>query len=696
MEEEWPRSVIEDVRQRTDPDLSDEQVIKILNLALRESGKRSGIMFNRAAVRAYEQLRGEGKLTEKRKEQRYAVSFETEEIGKDHFTVNYKNILEVVNEFSLSISEDEILENEKELLSITEKILLSIDKPFNNDGKLSRIAKRAISKELVRWKKDKEEGRRPESHNVNPQKSKNQIAANHGHMIQIPELPDPIKEETPPSFVARASKDSEGRVYSQLSLVRFENVPFPSQAIHVEISKIFDYPPSCELFKNFKVNTAFINYHEYGVSIVSNEFGDEEELFVIYGTGRISYQRKDSSHVIEPDPQRVNVIAISPELVKEEALIELFMGSKEAVMKVVYNHFKERVENPQGNVYRAIQLLLDLVGANALGFPEVDQPSQIIETLIKADQREKLLDLLKQFAHTLPEGIGEQAINDLLDFSEAVSVYSFNNQEMLKDFVATLDFAYRYGIDSSLLARLRKLIRQYSHAQKEMISIIGERNIAILRKMVKEECFAPANVDAELGIMFLTKNFHLPLILRATPQKTIEYQIPAMITCKNRDYTISKKELLRILFGLSPVSAELLRHITRPPEILRPLQRILRTLKEENDSTLSTIQHPEDIEKIPVSVIYHAYRVARTEPDRFREKVPEIEKWVELVEERLLYVFTVSVSNQIRSRSQVFTKTADPMRKQHPLYGNLDVILPDPEKLNQKIEELWEWIKQNQ
>ncbi len=696
MEAEWPRSVIEDIRQRTDPNLPDEQVIKILNLALRQSGKRSGIMFNRAAVRVYEQLRAEGKLEEARRKQRYAVSFETENIDTTRFTINYKNIMEVVDEFNLSITTEEILENEKELLSLTEKILLSIDKPFNEKGQLSRIARRAISKELMRWKNARKGGKGGTAKNNDTQKNPNQLVAETSQISQIPKLPHAVEQEAPPSFVARVSRDSEGRVYSQLSLVRFENIPFPSQVIQIEVSKIFDYPPSCELFESFKVNTTFINYHEYGVSIVSDEYADGEELFVIYGTGKVSYQRKGTAHIIEPDSQRINVIAISPELVREEALIELFMGSKEAVMKVVYNHFKERVENPRGNVYRAIQLLLDIVGAEALGFPEVDHPSQIIETLIKSDQREKLLELLKKFSHSLPEGIGEQAINDLLDFSESVSVYSYTNQEMLKRFIATLDFAYRYGVDSSLLLKLRKLIRQYSHSQKEMISVVGERNIATLRKMVKEECFGPANVDAEIGIMFLTKNFHLPLILRATNQKTIEYAIPPMIACKNREYSVPRRDLLQILSGLAPVSEDLLKYITKPPEILRPLQRILRILKEQGDPSISAIQHPEEVEKIPVSVIYHIYQIAEKEPDRFREKVPEIKEWVKAIEERLLYSFTVSVANQIRSKSQVYTKTADPMRKQHSLYGNLDVILPDPEKLTQKIEELWEWIKQNQ
>ena len=332
MEAEWPRSVIEDIRQRTDPNLPDEQVIKILNLALRQSGKRSGIMFNRAAVRVYEQLRAEGKLEEARRKQRYAVSFETENIDTTRFTINYKNIMEVVDEFNLSITTEEILENEKELLSLTEKILLSIDKPFNEKGQLSRIARRAISKELMRWKNARKGGKGGTAKNNDTQKNPNQLVAETSQISQIPKLPHAVEQEAPPSFVARVSRDSEGRVYSQLSLVRFENIPFPSQVIQIEVSKIFDYPPSCELFESFKVNTTFINYHEYGVSIVSDEYADGEELFVIYGTGKVSYQRKGTAHIIEPDSQRINVIAISPELVREEALIELFMGSKEAVI----------------------------------------------------------------------------------------------------------------------------------------------------------------------------------------------------------------------------------------------------------------------------------------------------------------------------------------------------------------------------
>ncbi len=695
MEEEWPRSVIEDIRERTDPDLPDEQIIKILDLALRQSGKRSGIMFNRAAVRIYEQLRAEGKLKESLKHQRYAVSYESEDADIVRFTINYKDLIEVVDEFSLPLNTDEVLENEKELLFIAEKVLLSLDKPFNEKGKLSRIARRTISKELIRWKTSKAKDQKMTSRNAGTSESSSQSLTSSESVSEIPKLPMQ-EEERPKSFVAQASKDSEGRLYSQLSLVRFENVPFPSQVIQFEVSRIFAYPPSCELFTNFNVNTAFVNYHEYGVSIVSDEYGDSEELFVIYGAGKVIYQRKGTSHVIEPESHKVNVIAISPELVREEALIELFMGSKEAVMKVIYNHFKDRVENPRGSVYRAIQLLLDVVGAEKLGFPEADQPGQIIETLIRADQREKLLDLIKEFSHILPDGMGEKAVNDLLDFSEAVSVYSYSNQETLKSFVATLDFAFRYGIDTALLPRLQKLIRQYSHSQKEMISVIGERNIAMLRKMVKEECFGPNNVQAEIGIMFLTKTFHLPLILRATSNRTVEYSIPANIACKKSENIVPRKDLLRVLFGLAPVSSELLQYITKPPEILRPLQRILRILKEEKDPNLSFVQHPEDIEKIPASVIYHAYQIAEREPDKFRDKVPEIEKWTKAVEEKLLYSFVVSIASQIRARSQVFTKTADPMRKQHPLYGNLDVILPDPEQLTRKIEELWEWIKQNQ
>ena len=703
MDFEWSHEDIENAKNRTDPDLSDEEIIKILNEAVRRTGQRSGILFNRAVVRVFEEYRDQGILEEKiqkRKEQ-YRVKFD-EDVGLvDKLRISMDELFEIIDAFGLSISKEELLENEDEITNIIENALINLDSPFNSMGKLSLIAKRRISQELEEWKRNKEKQQKSDvnrykiefeentslsSKTLSAHSSSPSIPQINDHNSMVPQLQDKR------GLVENRSISGENRIIEQLKYSRLENISLPTFITKFHLDSCYDALPDNEMFNNFDVLVEFLNYLEEGVRIVPSENDSENDYFVMVGTGNVQFFRKEGKQVIEPPESKLNLLIFNPEDMSIGCEMEIFSGSHDLVLDVVYSRFSDYFNRTETALEQALKQILSTRGGTAFGLTEGKSLEDSLNELIAKKSSKELVSIIEENSDIIGANLARESIKSLTQLSEKIAVFPLDYAREGINLLAILDFLNRYGGDSSYMGKIRRLTLNFTHKQKELFNVVGEETIKRLRKSVMEESVSSMDEIGKVGVLFIEKSNPYPFVISIS-SKELMYSVTSPFN--NIDLSpespISKK-LMKILINLVPLSHKSLKSLLEPLKIRSPLLKALRKMKEIGDPFINSIHSLDDYLTIPLTVYYYVYNAILNDPSLAGLEKEDIDKWKPQFIQRLCYYLLTELVENIREKSKVYTKPADPMKKQFMLFNNMDIFLSDPSKLDTKIEEMWNWI----
>ncbi len=724
MDFEWSRDDIENARNRTDPDLNDEQIIQILNEAVKRSGQRSGILFNRAVVRVFEEYRDQGLLQEKQKERmkKYQVRYEEKSTGLvDKLRISMEDLLEIIDEFGLGISKDELLENENEIISVIEQALVSLERPFTSSGSVSIIAKRKISQELEEWKRKREREKNIWMHqqqyqvrydnfssfsSPSPSKSSSpssSIPIKPKEQPEVPSVPNtpempkmvsPPNAKKPESYVQQRSMMGENRILDQLKFSRLENISLPSSVSKFHLEACYDNPPSNEMLDNFDVIVEFLNFLDEGVRIIPRENDNENDYFVMLGTGSIRFFRKEGKQVIEPQEQKLNLLIFNPEDVSTGCEMELFSGTKNLVLDMVYSRFSSFFEKDNTALEIALKTIIEKRGSQALGLTSGLGIQEAFNELIAKKSTKELVGVIEEHSDLIGPEIARQAIKELTSLSEKIAVYPLEHGKDGIELLALLDFLNRYGPESRYSSKLRRLTLSFTHKQKEMFNTLGEETIKRLRKAISDEGVASVGEIGKIGVLFIDKSNPYPFLITVS-SKELSYSVTSPFKESPVLDEFPIDTLIRILINLVSVSHSTLKSLFEPLKIRNPLLKALRKLKEKDDPFLANIRSIDDYLTIPLTVYYYVYKKLIKDSSLANLEKEDIDNWRPQFEKRLCYYLLYALIEQNRERTKIFIKPADPMKKQFPLFSNLDAFLANPANLESKIEQMWEWVHKN-